>query len=225
MFDSIAPRYDLVNRVVSFRRDVAWRNRLVESLPAAPSLRVLDVATGTGDVLLTAVLRRDVAQAVGVDLAGEMLSLGGAKMRRRGVERKMIFARGDALALPLPDGAVDAVTIAFGIRNVLDPVYALREMRRVLAPGGQVSVLEFSLPRRKWFRALHVAYMRHFLARLGGWITGAGAAYRYLHETIETFPYGEGFLELMREAGLTELRATELSWGIASLYTGKKPSE
>jgi demethylmenaquinone methyltransferase/2-methoxy-6-polyprenyl-1,4-benzoquinol methylase len=224
MFDRIAPRYDLLNRVLSLRQDVAWRRRLARHLPEGSGLRVLDVATGTADVLLTLVERCPrVAYGVGLDPSMGMLYRGAKKARQGAAAGRIGLVRGDGLCLPAPDEAFDAVTIAFGIRNVPDVPAALREMRRALRPGGRVLILEFSLPANAAVRGSYLLYFRHVLPRLGGMVSGDAAAYRYLNRTVETFPYGEAFCALMREAGFVAVEAHPLTFGIATLYVGARP--
>jgi demethylmenaquinone methyltransferase/2-methoxy-6-polyprenyl-1,4-benzoquinol methylase len=223
MFDRIAPRYDLLNRLLSMRRDVAWRKRLATLLPKHDPLTVLDLATGTGDVLLA--LRRNCARVrsgVGVDMAGRMLGIGKEKFESTGNASVLRMVRGDATRLAVAESSFDAVTIAFGIRNVLDVGAALREMRRVLKPGGRALILEFSLPAFAPLRAGYLLYFRHVLPRIGGLVSGDAYAYRYLNQTVETFPYGEAFCELMRKAGYQDVRAHPLTFGIATIYQGDK---
>lgn len=225
MFDRIAPSYDLLNRVLSAGRDVAWRKRMARYLPARESLRLLDVATGTADQIL---MLMDVAprieSALGVDMAEKMLEVGREKIRARGWDQRVSLQRGDALSIPAPDACCDVCTISFGIRNVVAVVAALREMARVLRPGGRALVLEFSQPTAAWFRPLYFFYLRHILPMVGGWVSGDRNAYRYLNVTIETFPSGEAFCALMREAGFASTRAVPLSLGIASIYIGDRPA-
>jgi demethylmenaquinone methyltransferase/2-methoxy-6-polyprenyl-1,4-benzoquinol methylase len=220
MFNRIARRYDLLNRVLSMRQDVAWRKRLRRHLPDRPNLRVLDVATGTADVLLTLAKDTRVTRGVGLDMAAEMLSVGQGKIAGRNLAAHTTLVRGDGVRLPFADGAFDAATIAFGIRNVPDVPAALAEMRRVLAPGGRAMVLEFSLPGNALMRHAYLFYFRHVLPRLGGFVSGDRKAYVYLNRTVETFPYGEAFLELMRAAGFRSVGAEPLTFGIATLYRG-----
>jgi len=220
MFDRIAPRYDVLNRVLSLRRDVAWRKRLRRHLPDRVGLRVLDVATGTADVLLALARDPRVKSGVGMDPAGRMLELGRRKVADRGLGGRIALVRGDGVRLPFADGAFDAATVAFGIRNVPDVPAALAELRRVLGPGGHALVLEFSLPRNALLRAGYLAYFRHALPRLGGAVSGDPVAYRYLNRTVESFPYGEAFAALMRGAGFREVQADPLTFGIATIYRG-----
>lgn len=214
MFGRIAGRYDLANNVLSGGIHLAWRRALVSAVPR--SAIVLDIATGTGGVLEP--LRRRCRTAVGVDFCLPMLSVGAD----RGVPNLIC---GDGLRLPFRDGAFDAVTIAFGVRNFQDPLAGLKEMRRVLVPGGRVNVLEFGQPRAAWFRAVYDAYSRWILPRLGALLTGERAAYEYLPETSRHFPCGESFCELLREAGFSGPRYRALTGGIAYLYEAIVPKD
>jgi demethylmenaquinone methyltransferase / 2-methoxy-6-polyprenyl-1,4-benzoquinol methylase len=224
MFNGIAPRYDMLNRLLSLRRDVAWREALVAHLPGRPGLRVLDVATGTGDVLLALNRQRRPAFAVGADVAEAMLALAGEKARRQACE-SIRLVRSDAMSLAFDDGSFDAVTMAFGIRNVADVQGALVDMRRVLAPGGRAIVLEFSVPANRAIRPVYLLYLRHILPRLGGLISGDRNAYHYLNRTIESFPCGEAFCALMTAAGFENAKAHPLTLGIATVYTGERNTD
>ncbi|MDX9973990.1 MAG: ubiquinone/menaquinone biosynthesis methyltransferase, partial [FCB group bacterium] len=201
MFNRIAHRYDLLNRLLSMRQDVAWRKRILRNLPDRSNLRVLDVATGTADVLLALAKSPRVAGGVGLDMSEGMLAFAQPKLAQRGLGDRYTLVRGDGTRLPFATGSFDIATIAFGIRNVPDVPAGLSEMRRILAPGGRAMVLEFSLPGNALFRRLYLFYFRHILPRLGGMISGDAHAYRDLNQTVETFPYGEAFAQLMRTAG------------------------
>lgn len=221
MFDRIAPRYDLLNRLLSLRRDVTWRRKLYRHLPEGRGVRVLDLATGTADVLLSLVAEGDrVGSGVGLDMAGKMLLLGQKKIAARGLTKRLQLVRGDATCLGFESGAFDVATIAFGIRNVVDTHAALSEMRRVLKSGGRALVLEFSLPSNPVLRSGYLLYFRHVLPRIGGLVSGDAPAYRYLNQTVETYPYGQAFCELMRDAGFRNVTAHPLTFGIATIYTG-----
>lgn len=223
MFDRIAHRYDLLNRLLSFGRDVAWRRRMARNLPDVEGLHVLDLATGTADVLLFfhAESRR-LAYGVGVDMSSGMLAHGREKVLRAGLSHKVALVRGDATAIPVAEGSFDVVTISFGIRNVVNVEAGLREMRRVLRPSGRALVLEFSLPRNPFIRVPYLFYFRHVLPRVGGLISGNADAYRYLNRTVETFPYGEAFCALMTGAGFKRVASQPLTFGVATLYVGEK---
>lgn len=225
MFDRIAPRYDLLNRTLSFGLDVSWRQKVRAHLPEREGMRVLDVATGTGDLALTLLDDPRTERVLGVDLSEEMLARGQDKLARHPRGERGELRPGDALDLASLGERFDAVTVAFGIRNVLDVDAALRQMRSVLLPGGRALVLEFSTPPPGLFRAAYGIYRAHVLPVIGGLVSGDRAAYRYLDETIRTFPSGEAFLEKMRDAGLEDARCIPLSFGAVSLYVASAPEE
>jgi demethylmenaquinone methyltransferase / 2-methoxy-6-polyprenyl-1,4-benzoquinol methylase len=222
MFDRIAPRYDLLNHLLSLNRDKFWRKRVGELLPARSGLDVLDLATGTGDQLLSLYRTDKVSRGVGMDLSEGMLEIGRRKIAELGLSEKLQLQTGDAGKIPLGDSGYDVVTISFGIRNVLDVPTALGEMLRVLRPGGRALILEFSLPNNGLLRAGYLFYFRNILPILGGMISGDSCAYRYLNKTVETFPYGEAFCRLMSEAGFTKVRAVPLTFGVATIYVGDR---
>lgn len=223
MFDRIAHRYDLLNRLLSFRRDIAWRKALCNRLPNSPKQHVLDLATGTADVLLALRDQSDkVASGVGLDMSTGMLELGKRKIEQRNLNRQLSLLLGDAASIAVSDNSFDAATMAFGIRNVADVDAALVEIHRVLKPGGRVLILEFSLPRNAAIRCLYLFYFRHILPNLGGLISGDRSAYRYLNQSVEAFPYGQAFVQLIHKAGFSSVEATPLTFGIATLYQGDK---
>ena len=219
MFARIAPRYDLANRLLSGGTDRWWRRRLVAAVRRAAPRVVLDLATGSGDVALA--LGRALPPAVeitGMDFCPPMLAVAEAKKRRAGGGANLRFREGDGLALPLPDAAVDAITIAFGLRNMADRPRALHEMRRVLRPPhGRLFVLEFSQPRRG-FRTCYYAYLDHILPRLAGMIAGDRAAYEYLGESIRQFPDPAGLAAELRAAGFAAVTARPMTFGIVALH-------
>ncbi len=221
MFDRIAPRYDLLNRLLSFGRDVAWRKQVSRYLPQKAELAILDLATGTGDLLIS--LHNEsgrVVSGVGMDLAEKMLELAKKKIDARNLDKALSVTIGDAKEIPFANGSFDTVTIAFGIRNV-DPVEkALKEMYRILNPGGKALILEFSLPANALMRRLYLLYFRYVLPAVGAVISGDSYAYRYLNRTVETFPYGEDFCRLMRLAGFNDVEAHRLTFGVATIYEG-----
>jgi demethylmenaquinone methyltransferase/2-methoxy-6-polyprenyl-1,4-benzoquinol methylase len=221
MFASIAPRYDAANEVLSLGVHQSWRRAAVQAADLRPGQHVLDCATGTGDLALAlAEAVGPQGEVVGTDFCAPMLKPAPAKAARRGL--RVRFAVADALALPFAGGSFDAATIAFGIRNVDDPVRCLREMARVVKPGGRVVVLEFGQPRGA-FGALFRAYSRGVMPIVGGLLTGNRAAYEYLPRTAAAFPAGDQFLALMDEAGRFASRgARPLTFGTAFVYRGVK---
>jgi demethylmenaquinone methyltransferase/2-methoxy-6-polyprenyl-1,4-benzoquinol methylase len=223
MFDRIARRYDLLNRLLSAGTDVRWRRACVDLLEPARPARVVDLATGTADLLVEALGRDAGRRGVGVDLSEQMLRRGAAKLRRRGLDARARLIAGDVEALPLPSASFDAATIGFGIRNVGDPAAALAEVRRVLRPGGRLVVLEFSLPPG-WRGALYRRYFRGILPRIGALVSGDAAAYSYLPASVERFPAPEAFAALMERAGFTAVSWRLLTGGIACLHRGEAPA-
>ncbi len=226
MFNQIAPRYDLVNRVLSGGIDIWWRKKVVAALPQKDALHILDVATGTGDLLVAMAKDPRVGKVVGVDVSEGMIEAGQHKLlhfqkpgrHQTEVEMKL----GDALALGEYEGQFDVVTIAFGIRNVIDVGLALRQMHSALKPGGKLLVLEFSTPKNAVIAPTYNLYRKEILPRVGGLFSGNKDAYQYLDETIASFPSGNGFLELMTSSGFKECRTKPLTFGVASLYEGRK---
>ncbi|MBF0495614.1 MAG: bifunctional demethylmenaquinone methyltransferase/2-methoxy-6-polyprenyl-1,4-benzoquinol methylase UbiE [Deltaproteobacteria bacterium] len=223
MFDRIAHRYDLLNRVLSLGQDILWRRRLARNLDGLPRPRVLDLATGTADVLLSICQTNEqVRFAAGLDMSVQMLEVAGRKVQNAGLAAEISLIQADAMHLPVRERSVDAVTIAFGIRNVIDFDQTLREMYRVLNPGGRALILEFSLPSHNLFRKLYLFYFRHILPRIGAVISGDDYAYRYLNQTVETFPYGQDFCDHMTAAGFRRVKQIPLTFGIAAIYRGEK---
>lgn len=224
MFDRIAHRYDLLNRMLSMGQDLVWRKRVARHLPQRKNLRVLDLATGTGDLLIQMSRKSaNISGGIGIDLAEKMLEIGRDKLKSRQLDKKLSLQTGDAMAIPFTNSQFDVVSIAFGIRNVLDVPTSLAEMYRVLNDGGRVLVLEFSLPGNWLLRKLYLFYFRYILPLVGSVISGDSYAYRYLNKTVETFPYGVEFCKLLSEAGFQNVTFTPLTFGIASIYQGDKP--
>jgi demethylmenaquinone methyltransferase/2-methoxy-6-polyprenyl-1,4-benzoquinol methylase len=224
MFARIARRYDVANRLLSGGTDIWWRKRLVAKVQRHHPADVLDLATGSGDVAFAlADGLPETTRIVGMDFCAPMLDE--AKKKQSAAPRKIpiAFDVGDVLALPVASGSFDAVTISFGLRNLADRDRGLREMRRVLRPGGRLYVLEFSQPHR-WFRPFYLFYLRHVLPRLAGWLTGDRSAYAYLNETIESFPGHEALAAEFRTAGFSTVSATRMTFGIVALHEAQHGS-
>jgi demethylmenaquinone methyltransferase/2-methoxy-6-polyprenyl-1,4-benzoquinol methylase len=223
MFDGIAHRYDFLNHFLSLGTDVYWRRRAVRRmriLKRTEPLRILDLCCGTGDMAL-AVSR--LGPVVGCDLSHPMLVRGLEKIGRRQPDHPVVLAEGDALRLPFPDGAFDAVTVAFGVRNFADVPAGLREMGRVLRPGGVAGVLEFSHPVLPGFRQLFLAYFHRVLPALGRWVSGRAGAYSYLPASVMAFPSAPAFARDLEAAGFVEVGFDRFTAGVAAFHWGRKP--
>lgn len=219
LFDKVARRYDSLNTFFSMGMDRLWRRRLAKSISG--SKIVLDIATGTGEVAIETVDVLPKARVFGVDPSSEMLLVARRKIVSRGLSERISLARSRAEELPFKDGSFDAVTIAFGIRNTVDPALSLSEMRRVLRPGGKAAVLEFAIPRQKLFAPLYLFYFKNILPLVGS-LFGTKSEYKYLSDSTSAFPQREKFLDLMKESGLTPEKSIEMMLGIVILYTGVK---
>jgi len=219
MFDAIAPRYDMLNRILSLGMDQGWRRKAVSALELGRNGRVLDLATGTGDLALVIARTYTDAAVVGVDPSRNMLAVGATKVEASELSGRIEFQQGDAQSLSFDDETFDGVTIAFGIRNVPDRAKALREMARVTRFGGRVVVLELSEPRSGVLGAFARTYVHEIVPRLGGFLSGA-KEYRYLQRSIAAFPPADVFAAMMEEAGLTVLETSALTFGVAHLYVG-----
>jgi demethylmenaquinone methyltransferase/2-methoxy-6-polyprenyl-1,4-benzoquinol methylase len=224
MFDAIAPRYDVLNHLLSGGLDGRWRARAIRALALGGGETVLDLCTGTADLAIAAATSvRAAARVVGVDFAGQMLRLGRDKLEQRGLTDRVCLVQGDAMRIPLASGSVDAATVAFGIRNVQEPGRAFAEVFRVLRPGGRFAMLEFGVPRLPGLRQAYLAYFRHILPRIGALISGHASAYAYLPASVGSFPEPEQVVASLRATGFSQIRADSLSFGIVYLYSASKP--
>jgi len=223
MFDAIAPRYDLLNHLLSAGIDRRWRARAIRSLELTGREVLLDVCTGTADVALQA--RREAAGAarvIGVDFAGAMLAIGRRKIDAAGESDRIMLIRGDATRLPVADAALDAATIAFGIRNVERPELACADLARALRPGGRLAILEFGEPRVPGIRTLYRWYFKYLLPWIGRVVSGHRAAYSYLPASVRSFPPPPAFAALLEQAGFRDVRAVPVTLGIVYLYTARR---
>ncbi|MCG3154385.1 MAG: Demethylmenaquinone methyltransferase [bacterium] len=219
MFDRIAPRYDLMNRIMTFGRDQAWRRRLIRRAGVSANAVVLDIATGTGDLALVA-QAAGARQVVGADFSREML--GCARHKTRKGNRRLLLAVADGLKLPFPDDTFDAVVTGFSLRNVANLDAFLREMVRVTKQGGKVASLEITRPRGRWFRSFFSWYFGAIVPRLGALISGAQEAYSYLPHSVSVFITPEELRVRLEDAGLHHARFETLMFGCISIHSGTK---
>jgi len=223
MFDAIAPRYDLLNRLLSLGIDRRWRTFAVSQLDIPDQGQVLDIATGTGDVAIEIAIRTSpTVSIIGTDFTQGMLVHGLNKIAATPFAKRIKLVNAPCEELPWPADTFDGVTIAFGIRNVVDRQTGLNEMNRVLRPGGRVVILEFSQPKNRLFRELYYFYFRKVLPWIGG-LFSRRSAYQYLPDSVLEFPDRESFKQMMAQAGFGDLRHHELTGGIATVYVGTKP--
>lgn len=222
MFDNIASKYDLLNHTLSMSIDRVWRRRVVGEVRRAKPGRILDVATGTGDLAIAMARRIRDVQVLGVDLSEQMLAVARRKIEARGLDGRIVLDRGDADRLAVADASVDVATVAFGVRNFGDLGAGLRELARTIKPGGKVVILEFSRPRNRVFRALYEFYSYKILPRIGGLVSRDKRAYEYLPASVGEFPAPEEFMAMMARAGFRNCRARSQSFGIAQIYIGER---
>ena len=220
MFDAIARRYDLLNRIMSLGLDQRWRRKTARALDLGPGARVLDLATGTADLALVIARQHRDAEVVGIDPSAKMLDVGRRKVADAGLDARIELGQGDAQDLDAEDDSFDGVCIAFGIRNVPDRAAALAEMVRVTRPGGRIAILELSEPRQGIMGSLARFYVHVFIPRMGALLSGS-REYRYLQRSIAAFPPAEEFAAMMKDAGIDMLRTESLSFGACHLYVGQ----
>lgn len=223
IFNLISGRYDFLNRLLSLGMDISWRKRMIDQIPQERTLRLLDLATGTADVVIAAVeARPNIYSAVGLDMADEMLKIGRQKVEKKEFAKKITLQNGDAQKLPFGDNEFDVLTISFGIRNIPDLRQVLMEMYRVTKPGGQTLILEFSIPQNIVMRMGYIIYLRGIVPMVGFLFSGNYRAYKYLNQTIEQFPYGDRFCKILKQMGFTRVDATPLFGGVATVYAAEK---
>jgi demethylmenaquinone methyltransferase / 2-methoxy-6-polyprenyl-1,4-benzoquinol methylase len=221
IFDTIAPTYDRTNRILSGGIDLYWRRKMASLIPPTEKIKLLDLATGTGDQLLSLLKNSSrIHQAVGIDLAEEMLKIGRTKLKA--YDHLVTLQKASATAIPYLENTFDCATMSFGIRNVDNVPGCLREIYRVLRPKGRALILEFSLPTNKWVQKTYLLYLNKLLPHIGRLISAHEMAYSYLARTIQAFPQAEAFCKLMEEAGFSHVKAHPLTFGIVTIYQGEK---
>lgn len=221
MFDRIAPKYDLLNRVLSLGIDVRWRKKAIAYLQEKPQ-EILDVATGTADVALLMAKILKPKSIIGIDIANHMLDFGREKIDRQGLSSVITLETGDSEQLRFADDSFDAVTVAFGVRNFENLERGLAEMRRVLRPGGRVVILEFSKPRLFPFKQIYNAYFKYVLPLIGRLTSRDMRAYTYLFESVQAFPEGDDFIQVLTKTGYRQASCERLTLGICSIYSAIK---
>lgn len=222
MFDDIAPRYDFMNRFLSAGIDVSWRKKALSELKSIKPQIMLDVATGTADVAIMAAHMLKPAKIIGIDISTGMLDLGRKKLLKEGLDGRIELQTGDSEAINFPDASFDAVTVAFGVRNFAHLEKGLSEIYRVLKPGGKLVVLEFSKPKIIGIQQFYNLYMGIVAPGMGKIFSKNRDAYQYLHDSVQKFPEGKAFTDILNQTGFKENTCKRLSLGICSIYTGIK---
>lgn len=221
MFDNISEKYDFLNHLLSLGIDILWRKKAIQLLKKQNPQIILDVATGTGDFAIEA-LALNPKKVIGVDISEGMLEQGRQKLQKKGIETRIELQKGDSEKLLFDDNTFDAVIVAFGVRNFGHLQQGLLEMKRVLKPGGTMLILEFSQPEKFPFKQIYQFYFKNILPFIGRVISTDASAYSYLPESVQVFPYGKEFVRILQEIGLQEVLCYELTFGISSIYVGKK---
>ncbi|MEX6688424.1 bifunctional demethylmenaquinone methyltransferase/2-methoxy-6-polyprenyl-1,4-benzoquinol methylase UbiE [Danxiaibacter flavus] len=222
MFDSIAFKYDFLNRFLSVGIDVSWRKNAIDQLKSLQPKRVLDVATGTGDVAIMTYKRLHPEKITGIDISDGMLEVGRQKVEKLGLSKFITLHNGDSETINYPDNSFDAITVAFGVRNFENLEKGLKEMLRVLKPGGKLVVLEFSRPKQTGFKSIYKLYMNIVAPGVGKFFSKNKDAYQYLNDSVQAFPEREDFIRIMSSLGYTDTYFKPLSLGICCIYCGSK---
>tara|TARA_B100001741_G_scaffold279771_1_gene252581 strand:+ start:1022 stop:1750 length:729 start_codon:yes stop_codon:yes gene_type:complete len=221
MFDNIAGNYDFLNHFLSMGIDIYWRKKLVKRLTKQAPKNILDVATGTGDLAI-AMLKATPDKITGIDISNGMLEIGRKKIKEKGLEHKISLQQADSENLPFEDNDFDAVCVSFGARNFENLEKGLSEMFRVLKPGGKLYILEFSQPNIFPFKQIYQFYFRYILPFLGKIVSNDNAAYNYLPESVNAFPYGKKLNKIIENCGYNKAQDHSLTMGIASIYIAEK---
>jgi demethylmenaquinone methyltransferase/2-methoxy-6-polyprenyl-1,4-benzoquinol methylase len=219
MFDRISPKYDALNHLLSLNIDKVWRRKTAKIVACYYPKAILDLATGTADLAIALAKRNPQAHIIGTDISEKMLEIGQAKIAKEKLVKQIELRLGDAAALPFEDNSLDAVTVAFGVRNFENMKQGLSEIHRVLKPNGQAFILEFSMPKKFPIKQLYRLYFKHILPKIGKWVSKDASAYTYLPESVERFPKPMEFLRLLSFVGLTEGTMRHFGHGIATLYS------
>ena len=222
MFDKIAFRYDFLNRFLSAGIDVSWRKKAIKQLLQLQPQNILDVATGTGDVAILTHKILSPKKITGIDISEGMLEIGRKKIEKLGLQNEIELLKGDSETIKFPDNTFDAITVAFGVRNYQNLEKGLSEMLRVLKPGGKLVVLEFSRPKQFLFKAVYNLYMNNIAPGFGKLIAKNKDAYQYLNDSVQRFPEGQQFLDILKNAGYSGTYSKTLTLGICSIYCGSK---
>jgi len=222
MFDNIAPYYDFLNRFLSLGIDTIWRKKMINTLKEDNPKHILDVATGTADVAIEMSKRLDAEKIIGLDISPEMLEVGKKKISKKSLENLISLQVGDSENLPFEDNTFDAITVAFGVRNFENLEKGIVEMQRVLRKDGKLVVLEFSKPTIFPFKQLFNFYFQYILPTIGRFTSKDPRAYKYLYESVQKFPDGQKFVDVLEKTGFKSNQCVALSLGICSIYTGKK---
>lgn len=222
MFDSIAFKYDFLNRFLSVGIDVSWRKKAIDQLKSLQPKKVLDVATGTGDVAIMTYKRLHPEKITGIDISDGMLEVGRQKVEKLGLSQLITLHNGDSETINYPDNSFDAITVAFGVRNFENLEKGLKEMLRVLKPGGKLVVLEFSKPKQTGFKSIYKLYMNIVAPGVGKFFSKNKDAYQYLNDSVQAFPEREDFIRIMSNLGYTDTYFKPLSLGICCIYCGSK---
>jgi demethylmenaquinone methyltransferase/2-methoxy-6-polyprenyl-1,4-benzoquinol methylase len=222
LFGTVHQRYDLLNHVLSLYLDKRWRKSLVEHAYSVRLNRILDVCTGTGDLAVEFAKRYPEAQIIGIDISDQMLKIGMEKIKKSGLDGRILMQQSDLFHLPFKDKVFEVVSIGFGFRNLHNFRGGIKEMARVLKKDGVLLILELTRPQSPLLRQLHLFYLRNILPKIGGLISGSKSSYEYLSSSIMRFPQKDEVIEFLKAEGLREVKHIELSGGIASIFRGKK---
>jgi len=222
MFDSIAKKYDFLNRFLSLGIDQIWRKKAIANFKGTPINHLLDVATGTADMALMAFQQIKPQRITGMDILEGMMQYGRTKIAQKGLSDIIQLKLGDSIAIPFDDASFDGAMVAFGVRNFADLEKGLSEMYRVITPGSKIVILEFSQPSQFWFKPIYNLYMKWITPNVGKIFSGNKAAYSYLNESVIAFPEGKAFLSILEKTGFKNIHQQKLSLGICSIYCGNK---